>query len=82
MLKWCKGPGLADYAHKKSCNMQAWQHLTLRLLYSERLDGAKLLLLCLIARIPSLFLPQFLSSVVNLTFGIEIQYMNGCMWHK
>ena len=56
---------------KNSCIMQAWQHLTLHLLYSEGLDGA----MRLIARIPSLFIPQFISSAVNLIVGIEIQNM-------
>ena len=66
--------GLADYAPI----IQAWQHPTcLRLLYSERLDGARLLAiikLCrLIARMPSLFVLQFASSSVNLILCIEIK---------
>ena len=34
--------GLADYA-QNSRIIQAWQHPTLRLLYSKQLDGARLL---------------------------------------
>ena len=36
----------------------------------------------LIARTPSLFVPQFVSSAVNLIPGIEIQNMNGFVGHK
>ena len=69
---------------KNSRIIQAWQHPTLRLLYSERLDGARLLaILChLIAHMPSFFVPQFVSSAVNLILGIEIQNMNGCVGHN
>ena len=59
--------------------MQAWQHPTLCLLYSKGLDGARL---CLTARIPSLFIPQFIFFVVNLILDIEIQSMDGCVGYK
>ena len=36
----------------------------------------------LIARMPSLFVPQFVSSAVNLIPGIEIQNTNGFVGHK
>ena len=64
--------------------IQAWQHPTLRLLYSERLNGARLLaILCrLIAHMLSFFVPQFISSAVNLIPGIEIQNVNGFVGHK
>ena len=61
--------------------MQAWQHLTIGLLYSEGADGARLLL-CLTARMRSLLIPQFISSAANLMLGIEIESMNGCVGHK
>ena len=54
------------------------QHLTLRLLYSEGVDSARLLL-CLIARMRSLFIPKFVSSAANLILSIV---MNGWMGHK
>ena len=34
------------------------------------------------ARMPSLFVPQFVSSAVNLIPGIEIQNMNAFVGHK
>jgi len=37
---------------------------------------------CLIARMSSLFMPQFVSSAVNLIPGIEIHNMNGFVGHK
>ena len=63
--------------------MQAWQHPTLRLLYSERLVGAELLAI-IMPPMPSLFVLQFISSAVNynLLLGIEIQNMNGCVGHN
>ena len=68
---------------KNSSIIQARQHPTLCLLNSEWLDGARLLKLCrLIARMPSLFVPQFVSSAVNLIPGIEIQNVNGFVGHK
>ena len=70
---------------KNSHIIQAWQHLTLRLLYSERLDGARLLAIIMppnIARMLSLFVLRFVSSTVNLILGIEIQHMNGCVGHN
>jgi len=36
----------------------------------------------LIARMPSLFVPQFVSSAVNLIPGVEKQNMNGFVGHK
>ena len=51
----------------KNSRMQAWKHLMLRLPYSKRAHSYRLLLLlCLIAYIPSLFIPQFISSAANL----------------
>ena len=63
--------GLADYAQK----------LTLCLLYSKGVGNARLLL-CLISCLSSLFIPQLVSSATNLTLGIEVIKMNGCMGHK
>ena len=70
---------------KNSRIIQAWQHPTLRLLYSERLDGARLLAIIMppnIVRMLSLFVPRFVSSAVNLILDIEIQNMNGCVGHN
>jgi len=65
--------GLADYAQKFTYSiMQTWQHLTICLLYSKEAGGARLLL-CLIARLHSLLIPQFASSATNLTLGMEIE---------
>ena len=58
---------------KNSLIMQACQYPTLHLLYSKGVDSARQLLLCLIARTHSLFIPQFVSSAVNLILGVEIE---------
>jgi len=55
------------------------QHLTLCLLYSEQLDGARLFI-HVIARIPSMFMPQSVPSTVNVILGIQCRNTKHDEW--
>ena len=65
--------------------IQAWQHPTLRLLYSKRLDGARLLSIIMLPNCSLALIVRasdHISSAVKLILAIEIQNMNGCVGHN
>ena len=67
---------------KNSYIIQALQHPTLRLLYSEWLDGARLLAIIMPPNCSHALIVRVSVRILYLLLGIEIQNMNACVGHN